>query len=230
LPAALPRLPLSPAPRSARRAGVLAAIALHVGVATAVLAYEPVRSTLSAPATIAVEWIAAPRVEAPAPEPTPVKAAPKPKPLRHAAPLRSEPPPIAAAPTPAPAAEPVAEAAPPPPPAPAAAPMAAIEPTPAPAPVVVTPPVFNADYLANPAPPYPPLSRRIGEQGRVVLRVHVTPGGTVDEAQVRTSSGHARLDDSALETVKRWNFVPAKRGAEPVAAWVLVPISFGLES
>ncbi len=105
--------------------------------------------------------------------------------------------------------------------------MAAIDPAPPPAPV--TPPIFNADYLANPPPPYPPLSRRTGEQGRVILRVHVTPGGAVDDVQVRTSSGHARLDDSALETVKRWKFVPAKRGAEPVAAWVLVPISFGLQ-
>jgi protein TonB len=95
---------------------------------------------------------------------------------------------------------------------------------------VITPPIFDAGYLSNPPPAYPALSRRLREQGRVVLRVHVTAAGAVDEAQVRTSSGHARLDDSALETVKRWKFVPAKRGPEPMAAWVLVPISFGLDS
>jgi len=230
LPVALPRSPVLPAPRVARRTGLAVAIALHVGLIAAALAYEPARTALAAPAAIAVEWIAAPRVEAPPvmePKPAPVE---RPKPVKRVAPKRSDPPPIAAAPEPVPPApaEPAAEPAPPPPPA-APAPMAAIEPTPAPAPVV-TPPLFNVDYLANPAPPYPALSRRTGEQGRVVLRVHVTPGGTVDDIQVRTSSGHARLDDSALETVKRWKFVPARQGAQPIAAWVLVPISFGLDS
>jgi protein TonB len=67
------------------------------------------------------------------------------------------------------------------------------------------------------------------EEGKVVLRVHVTPGGGADEVQVRSSSGSARLDESARETVKTWKFVPAKRGAEAVPAWVLIPISFRLE-
>jgi protein TonB len=221
---------LSPAPRSARNAGLLTAIALHVGAVGAVLAYEPARTALAVPATIAVEWIAAPHIEEPKPAPKPVITPPKPKPVHKAKPVTPPPPKeaplLAAEPTPAPAPEPVAAPAPPPPPAPIAAAAA-----PAPmAPPSVTPPVFNADYLANPPPPYPAISRRAGEQGRVVLRVHVTPAGTVDDVQLRTSSGHARLDDSALQTVKRWKFVPAKRGAEPVAEWVLVPISFALES
>jgi TonB family protein len=79
--------------------------------------------------------------------------------------------------------------------------------------------------LDNPKPPYPPLSRRMGEQGRVVLRVHVTPEGAAGEVLLHASSGSPRLDESALATVRRWKFVPARRGAEPVAAWVLVPIS-----
>lgn len=216
-----------PAPRAARRAGLVAAVALHLGAIGAVLAYEPARTTLAVPAAIAVEWIttAAPRAEEPAPEPPkPVKAAPRPRQPKRVQPAHSEPAPLAAAPVPEQAADPVP--APTSTPAPAA--VAAIDPTPAP--VVITPPIYNADYLANPAPAYPALSRRTREQGRVILRVHVTPAGTVDDVQVRTSSGHARLDDSALETVKQWKFVPAKRGADPVAAWVLVPISFGLDS
>jgi protein TonB len=73
------------------------------------------------------------------------------------------------------------------------------------------------------------LSRRAGEQGRVVLRVLVSTRGTADEVQVRTSSGFPRLDDSARDTVRRWKFVPARRGSEPAQAWVLIPISFRLE-
>jgi protein TonB len=126
------------------------------------------------------------------------------------------------------APEPIIAPAPPPPPPPVA--QAVPEAPPAPAqPVPVTAPIFSADYLDNPAPAYPTLSRRLGEQGRVLLRVLVSTAGTAEEVQVRNSSGHARLDEAARDTVRRWRFVPAKRGTEPVAAWVLIPISFRLE-
>jgi protein TonB len=108
-------------------------------------------------------------------------------------------------------------------PAPPPASVAAPEPAP------LTMAIFNADYLDNPAPSYPALSRRLHEEGRVLLRVLVNPAGRADEVQIQSSSGHARLDTAARETVRGWKFVPAKRGAEPVAAWVLIPVSFRLE-
>lgn len=98
----------------------------------------------------------------------------------------------------------------------------------APAPTA-TQPRFDADYLDNPKPPYPGLSRKIGEQGRVVLRVRVDANGLALDVQLHTSSGYTRLDNSALETVRRWKFVPARLGNEPVAATVLVPIAFSLK-
>jgi protein TonB len=102
-----------------------------------------------------------------------------------------------------------------------------------PAPVIaapVTPASFNADYLNNPAPAYPMASRRLGEEGRVILRVLVNEQGLPAEVQLKTSSGFSRLDSVALDTVKHWRFVPARRGKDPVAAWVLVPLSFALRS
>lgn len=93
----------------------------------------------------------------------------------------------------------------------------------------MTQPSFNADYLQNPAPRYPPLARRMGQQGKVVLRVLVNPGGGPAQIVVRTSSGSDVLDEAALDAVKRWRFVPAKRGDQPIAAWVLVPITFTLQ-
>lgn len=92
------------------------------------------------------------------------------------------------------------------------------------------PPIFNADYLNNPAPAYPSMARRMGEQGRVVLRVHVSAAGRADEVEVQSSSGSGRLDASAGDAVRRWKFAPARRGNEAVPAWVLVPVSFKLES
>lgn len=92
-----------------------------------------------------------------------------------------------------------------------------------------TEPRFDASYLDNPKPPYPGISRRIGEQGRVVLRVYVTAEGLPQSIQIHTSSGYSRLDDSALETVRRWKFLAARLGNEPVGATVLVPIIFSLK-
>lgn len=99
----------------------------------------------------------------------------------------------------------------------------------APAPLApLIPPVFNANYLENPAPIYPSASRRLAEKGRVVLRVYVSALGRAERVDIRTSSGFERLDRAALDAVGSWRFVPARRGEEAVAAWVLVPISFTL--
>ncbi|HJW33706.1 MAG TPA: energy transducer TonB [Holophagaceae bacterium] len=91
-------------------------------------------------------------------------------------------------------------------------------------------PRFDAAYLQNPEPEYPNLSKRLGEEGRVILRVLVNPEGLADQVEIRQSSGHSRLDQAALGTVRRWRFIPARRGPERLAAWVLVPLSFQLDA
>lgn len=98
---------------------------------------------------------------------------------------------------------------------------------PVPLPTAV-PPRFDADYLDNPAPVYPALSRRMGEEGKVMLRVFVEASGAASQLEIRTSSGSQRLDSAAIEAVRRWKFAPAKQGDKFVAAWVLVPINFSL--
>jgi protein TonB len=93
----------------------------------------------------------------------------------------------------------------------------------------ITPPAFNAAYLRNPAPRYPLIARRHGEQGTVTLRVLVTREGRPASVSVERTSGSGHLDSAALETVKTWRFVPARQGRESIEAWVLVPIVFRLE-
>lgn len=93
----------------------------------------------------------------------------------------------------------------------------------------VTLPHLNADYLNNPAPNYPPASRELGEQGRVLLRAMINTDGMVAQVVLRKSSGFDRLDQAALDTVKNWRFVPAQRGEQKVSAWVVVPVAFSLE-
>jgi protein TonB len=205
--------------RASRRIGMAVAVALHAVAGAALLTYEPARSALLAVAPIMVSLVTPPKPQV-KPEPTP----PKPKPVIRPRPRPPEPLPTITAPIETPSPSPIIVPPPPPPPPPEPAPVVV-----APPPPVITAPIFAADYLDNPAPPYPSLARRAGEQGRVVLRVLVSSSGKADEVEVRTSSGHRRLDDSARDTVRRWRFIPAKRGDEPVQAWVLIPISFRLE-
>lgn len=87
---------------------------------------------------------------------------------------------------------------------------------------------FAADYLHNPQPVYPAISRRLGEEGRVVLAVRVSALGSVLAVAIDQSSGFARLDDAARLGVEQWRFVPARLGSEAVAASVLVPLRFSL--
>jgi|GEM_PF-6869181 len=81
---------------------------------------------------------------------------------------------------------------------------------------------------SNLAPEYPMLARRRGEEGLVVVRLQVLADGTVDSAAIQETSGHALLDDAALEAVAQWTFEPARRAGQPVAALLDVPIRFRL--
>lgn len=162
-------------------------------------------------------------------------------------------------PAPAPVSKPVVQAAPrkakslPPPPMPLAIadpapvidaptgvpapPTALLPPMAAPVAATATPvaaarvelPSSNADYLQNPKPAYPAMSKRLGEQGKVVMRVLIGVDGVAQKAEIRHSSGFDRLDQAAWTTAQRWRYVPGKRGGVPEAMWVNVPFNFVLE-
>ena len=204
-------------PSSKQRSSLLMiVIGLHVGVVLLVMAAKTIAPQIMEMPLI-VEFLPAPQLEEP-PQAKPLPVA-RPEPMRKPQPTPKVPTPVlettrSEVPAPAAPTAPAVEA-PPAPPAPAAP--------------AVSQARFDADYLRNPPPPYPPLSRRMGEEGKVILRVSVNPQGTADAVEVRTSSGSARLDESALKTVRNWRFIPAKRGDDAVQSWVLVPIIFKLE-
>lgn len=109
---------------------------------------------------------------------------------------------------------------------PASAPEAPV-PRSEPAPLIAA--RFDADYLHNPKPAYPALSRRLQEEGKVLLTVRVSPQGQAAEVSLRQGSGYPRLDQAALEAVARWRFVPARRGEQAVESVVSVPVVFMLD-
>ena len=128
--------------------------------------------------------------------------------------------PVTAAVVPAVAAEP----------APAAAPV-----SPAPAPAATAPaerllPASAVQYLEPPVLVYPRASRRAGEAGRVLLRVFIDEQGLPRQVQVNRSSGFARLDEAAIEALRKARFKPCIADGQPVAGWALVPLTFELNA
>lgn len=89
-------------------------------------------------------------------------------------------------------------------------------------------PSFDAGYLNNPVPPYPAAAKKLKLQGTAVVRVLVSPEGQPKNVALEKTSGVWILDETAVETVKRWSFVPARCGSNRIAAWVDVPIKFRL--
>ncbi|MCG2586695.1 energy transducer TonB [Massilia sp. TS11] len=176
---------------------------------------------LNAPAEIFVQF-------APVPAAPP---APPAQPLQTSAPLT--PPslfvpavePVQSAPT-----APAASAAPdsrPVPPAPAVA-VAAVAPAPAHSgPRLLT---SGVEYLQPPQPVYPPMARRLGEQGKVVLRVLVNERGLAEGAQVQQSSGSARLDEAGRQAALGARFKPYLENGQAQSVYVLVTLNFQLQS
>lgn len=199
-------------------AGLATVVVLHGVVFYALLQMNLIRLPVQLP-VLSIDLLTPPAPELPKPEvvppkPRPMEKRPVPRPVQEVAQL--------AIPAETPVAAPAVEI-PAVPPAPTFAPPAP------PAPAAPSRPRFDADYLDNPKPSYPSLSRRLGEEGRVVLRVQVAANGLPTNVALHASSGSERLDQSALDTVRRWKFVPARLGNETVAASVLVPIVFSLK-
>lgn len=160
------------------------------------------------------------------PKPVP-KPQPKPQPKPKPQPL----PKAVASPDPAPATAPTGTLDPEPtaPATPTPAPTAAQASATTDAPAAIVMPSSSAAYLNNPRPSYPSISRRMGEQGKVMLRVFVNAQGQPEQIQIQQSSGFDRLDKAAVDAVRRWKFTPGSRNGVAEAMWNIVPINFVLE-
>lgn len=216
--------PAGKAPLLSRNASIaLGVVVLHVAFIWALQSGLLMRAAeIIIPAEVLTQFI-----EPPAPKVEPVPPKP-PEPVKKPVVKTPVPPPMPLAvadPTPSPNA-PVGVTTPTPP-----APPAPPAPAPAapPAPPAIQMPSSDASYLQNPKPPYPPISRRMNEQGRSIIRVLIGIDGSPQKAEIAKSSGFDRLDQAAMATVMRWRYVPGKRNGVPEEMWFNVPINWVLE-
>lgn len=194
---------------------------VHLGALAAIVLSAPE----SAPVEIVQPTIQGVIVMA-EPEPTP----PPPEPLPPPPPPEKKPEPTPKPkPKPLPKAPPSERAVKAPEPEPLPTPPVAqpAEPKPA-APAPVVPPRADAGQISNPAPAYPSLSRRLREEGLVVLEILIRADGSVGEIKLKASSGFKRLDEAAINAVKRWRYQPATQGGQAIDFWYEQPLEFNL--
>lgn len=103
---------------------------------------------------------------------------------------------------------------------------------PPPRPVQVVPPSLKSSprSLASALNScYPSASRRLNEEGRVVVVVTIGTNGKMAGVQVSQSSGFSRLDGAAECVLRKLTFNPGTRDGQAVEAQATMPITFRLE-
>jgi len=83
---------------------------------------------------------------------------------------------------------------------------------------------------SNLPPPYPERARRAGQEGRVLVRLHVRADGAVAATRLVGSSGYDALDRAALRAAAGYRFEPARSRGRAVEADVLLPFNFELRT
>ena len=97
-----------------------------------------------------------------------------------------------------------------------------------PLPKVLEPRIDSRRGLSEPY--YPAEEIRKGSEGTVVLSIYILADGRVGEVRLITSSGHSKLDDSAIREAKKWRFVPGTSDGQPMAMWKQLPVTFRLNT
>lgn len=241
----------TPAPVGLRVGAGVAVVLLHVAVVGAILVARSEPQVAKPVETVEVRFVEiaplvqvaaappAPTPPAPKPEPKPVPPKPTPKPVPKPPPPKPAPPP----PEPAPPSEtalsqPAPEPAPAPAPAPATSQPPSGKPEPSDRTAAPQAPVSNEpklvgriEYLgAPPMPEYPRTSKRLGEEGKVLVRLLINTRGLVDKATLEKSSGFNRLDEAALDAARRGRFKPYTENGMAIAAIAIVPFDFTLRN
>jgi len=117
------------------------------------------------------------------------------------------------------------------PPAPQPAVVAAkVETTPAPAAPAQPKQISAVEYVRAPQADYPAMSRRMGEEGKVTLRVLVNEKGQAEKVDVQKSSGSNRLDEAAKVAILRAIFKPYLEDGRALTVIATATISFSLSS
>lgn len=89
---------------------------------------------------------------------------------------------------------------------------------------------MGPQILSAPSPLYPEAARASNVEGTTVVGLIISVNGSVTNAWVESSSGSEILDQTAVNAVYGWKFVPAKQNGLAIEAQSRVPVSFTLKN
>lgn len=78
-------------------------------------------------------------------------------------------------------------------------------------------------------PRYPPAALVERMEGEVILIVSVDSNGTPVGVDVERSSGHALLDQTALDAASKWRYQPGMAEGKAVQGQVRIPVRFSFD-
>lgn len=229
-----------PAPASNVNPRVMAACALVLAIHAALLGVALTMRHEPPPRPVETKTITAQLISEtpqPAPQPVAVESPPTPQPPKPVPKPQPKPkvkPKVEPKPTPMPVTEaPSQIAAPAPDPTPPAPPQPA--PPPPAAPAIGKPTMENrapkgvpSVQCNSPQPDYPAMSRRRGETGRAVVQIVIGVTGKLEEANLKKSSGSARLDEAALAAARSITCRPYIEDGQAIRVTHLQPYDFTL--
>lgn len=229
--------------KASRWSGAIAVLVGHALVVVALLQVDSVQESLIQTVQamqvepIFVQFVAPPQpptAQAPAPASTPLRSSVRTKEPAPVITTRPEPTPVQPAPATADTSAPESPT-PPQEAAPSPSSTSAVQSVqdadsapamPAAAPAIKT--TNKVQYIRPPRLEYPAVSRRLNEQGRVLLRVLINRSGVAEQVDVQASSGSSRLDQAAIKATREALYRPQSENGETVAVWALVPVVFEL--
>lgn len=80
-----------------------------------------------------------------------------------------------------------------------------------------------------PEPFYPSLARRMGEEGKTMVRLFINESGAVEKVSLSQSSGIQRLDQAALEAAMKVRCRPFVEYGKAIKVTAIQPYIFRLE-
>lgn len=84
--------------------------------------------------------------------------------------------------------------------------------------------------IDGPKPHYPLVSRRLKQEGLVIVRLCIDGIGVVRKADIQQSSGFRALDESALNALSKWRFsTPSQTLHAGIDGCFRLPVRFTLE-
>ena len=83
-------------------------------------------------------------------------------------------------------------------------------------------------FLHKEMPIYPMMARKLGREGRVMLKLTIDEKGNLLDVEVIEKAGYG-FTEAAVEGVKKSTFLPAKKDGKRIASRALLPIRFQLE-